>query len=231
MKRIIAKGEEVPFTVSEDGARRKIFLSGKEGPFALVSWMEPGIREAHYHPTDQFQVVLEGEADFPENKLKPLDVHYVDSRTPYGPFNIPREGTVHAVLRRNKVGIVFTKAPPSYGKMSDPKGRQLFALQAQMEWQEYARGVRGKITLGGDGKSPSIEIMRGKKDAEMMLPPAPDGEFVIFHTGKFAVDGEAVEGKYSILYFEGRENAPRITFENDDATLLVARYDRTAKAH
>ena len=149
---------------------------------------------------------------------------------PYGPFNIPREGTVHAVLRRNKVGIVFMDDPPSFGKTANPKGRQLFAIQHGTEWEEYAKDVRRKVTLGGNGKSPSIEIFRGKKGATVMAPPAPHGEFITFQTGKFTLDGEPLEGRYSIVYIEGEEGLPAITFDSEDATLIVARYDRPTRA-
>ena len=52
--------------------------------------MPPGATsDAHYHPVDQFQVVIEGSAVMAgEELMTPGTVHYTDKNTPYGPFTM-----------------------------------------------------------------------------------------------------------------------------------------------
>ena len=224
-KLYLVSGSEISQYVGQDGGKRKLLLNGEDGgPFAIMMQMPPGVVKPHYHPTDQFQVIMEGMTTYPDHVLKPLDIHYTDSRTLYGPFVVPSTGMTHAVLRRRKVGIVFMEDPPSYGSKSSKEGRQLYGLASSTPWEELG-DTRRKVTLGKDGEAPLIEVIEGRKGASIETGPAPFGEFLVFYKGTFSTEGRRVEG-VSLRFAETKDPTPKIVCETDGATVIVARYDR-----
>src|SRR5262249_20929678 len=56
-------------------------------PHAGLSIRDPGrVSRAHYHPGDQFQVVVEGKGKLGRHELAPYSVHFSRAYTPYGPL-------------------------------------------------------------------------------------------------------------------------------------------------
>jgi len=220
----LVDSREVTLEKNPGGTTRRLLLKAKDhGPYASISGNAAGntIR-AHYHPIDQFQVILEGSATYPEHTLGPLDVHYTDARTPYGPFTPGPHGLTQSILQRRGVGIVWMDEP---GRKPDPKGRQLFALMGEAEWEDIGDGFRRKVTLGKDGKGPGIEIVEGNKGTVFKAGPSPFGAFVLFQNGRFKTSDREIEA-YAVRFTEGTEETPPITFASDGARILVARYDR-----
>ncbi len=62
-------------------------LDGSEGP-ELVRLRAVGHEsDPHYHTGAQFQIFLDGYAQFPDFRLEAVAVHYTDHHVPYGPFS------------------------------------------------------------------------------------------------------------------------------------------------
>ena len=220
----LVDGRDVPFEKNPGGTTRRLLLKARDqGPYASISGNAAGNTvHAHYHPIDQFQVILEGSAAYPEHTLGPLDVHYTDARTPYGPFTPGPDGLTQSILQRRGVGIVWMDQP---GKKPDEKGRQLFALMSRAEWEDLGKGIRRKVTLGKDGKGPRVEVIEGKKGAVVETGASGFGEFVLFVSGRFKTSDREIEA-YAVRFTEGPGRTPPIVFASDYARILVARYDR-----
>src|SRR6202035_3109726 len=118
-----------------DPFKFKRLLSGEDnGPWAILSWEDPnGEIPSHYHPTDQFQVVLEGQASFPDHSFEVLDIHYADSRALYGPISMGKDGMMMAVLRRRKVGIVHMDFPVRKPALEE---RNLVGFAKKSKWEK-----------------------------------------------------------------------------------------------
>jgi len=225
-KLFLVQAKEVEPSLTPDNQKMKVMLTGNgSGPSAIVSWMEPRTIKAHYHPTDQFQVVLEGGATFPSHDVGPLDAHYSDSRTAYGPFTVHPSGMTCAILRRRKIGIVWMHDPPSFGSKRDKQGREFYGVAEKTRWENMSGGIRRKVTMGATGDGPVFEVIEGKKGSVIDTGPAPYGEYVIFYKGKFRTEGKEVES-YALRYAEGKGRTPQIVCESDGAMVLVAKYDR-----
>ena len=230
----LVNSKDVPLENTSPGISHRVLLgkkgaSNERGPHCHLTWYAPNIKvESHYHPTDQFQVVLEGGVRFPEHSVGPLGFHYVDSRALYGPFTTSEKGMVYAVLRRRNVGIVFSEPP---AKKPALEGRQLFGAPDNKPWIQVSEGVRRRFALvaHGDASSPSGEIWECEAGASFQTGPAPFGEFDIFYKGGFFTEGRLME-PYSVRYFESERPGPRIWSETDGSVVIVARFDRPALA-
>ena len=196
----------------------------------VITWQVPRLVKAHYHPTDQFQVFLEGETTFPDHKLFPLDAHYSDSKTPYGPFTVGPTGNTVALLRRRKVGFVDMDEPPSYGAGAIKDGKEVFFLASATSWEYVAKGVRRKVVGARDGKRPEFQILEGANGMVLETGSAPFGEFVIFCKGSFTTSRRDIES-YSVRYAEGDEPTPPITCKTEGATIISAKFYRPVPAN
>jgi len=229
-KIFLVEGRNVPYAVTQEGQKIQRFFPGDDGgQYMVITWQVPRLVKAHYHPTDQFQVFLEGETTFPDHKLFPLDAHYSDTKTPYGPFVVESTGNTVALLRQRKVGFVDMDEPPSYGAGANKEGKEVFFLASATKWENVGNGVRRKVTGAGDGKGPEYRIMEGAKGAVLQTGSAPYGEFVIFCKGSFTTSGRDIES-YSVRFVEGKEATPPITCRTDGATIISAKFYRPAPA-
>jgi hypothetical protein len=76
----------------------------------------------HFHPVDQFQIVVRGSATLGKHMLRAVAVHYTDAFTPYGPIVVQDEGMAFFNFRsRVDPGAEFM--PESRGRMPRLAGR------------------------------------------------------------------------------------------------------------
>src|SRR5258706_12810801 len=70
-------------------------------PSAYINRYDPGrTSSAHYHVNDQFQIIIEGKAEFGRHHVSPYCVHFSRAYTPYGPLQSDKEpGRAFLVLR------------------------------------------------------------------------------------------------------------------------------------
>jgi hypothetical protein len=80
------------------------------GPQVFVVEQSPNsIACAHFHPVDQFQVVVAGGGQLGRHDIAPYTVHYSNPYTGYGPIAAGSEGLSYVTLRR-----VADVHPPFY---------------------------------------------------------------------------------------------------------------------
>jgi quercetin dioxygenase-like cupin family protein len=94
-----------------------VLLSGPQG-FIVRRGSESGVLHVHYHPVDQFQVVVGGSGTFAGSHVGPGHVHYADSLQPYGPIDQGPDGLAFLTLR----------ATPNAGASFMPESRAELAL-------------------------------------------------------------------------------------------------------
>jgi rubredoxin len=63
-----------------------------DAPSAYLNQGDPGhFNSAHFHVTDQFQVVVAGKGKFGRHNVSPYYVHFSRAHTPYGPLQVDEE--------------------------------------------------------------------------------------------------------------------------------------------
>jgi hypothetical protein len=236
-RKYLVNGSEIPAAViqSSDNSPDRVgkisvkrLLNGDDGgPTVSFTSQAPGLlTQSHYHPIDQFQVMLEGEIDFEGELLKPMDIHYADARALYGPFSSGPAGATFAVLRQRKVGTVYMEKPGRTPALTD---RQYVGIARDATWEESRNGVRKSVLFGADGKSPLAEILECEKGASIQTGTAPFGEFNLFFRGTFETEGKTLES-YAIRYVEADTPTPSIRCLTDGGTIIVTRFDRPVLA-
>jgi hypothetical protein len=215
---------DLSYQPTKSGRMMRLF-SGEDGsPYAHITDLPAGhLSTSHYHPTDQFQIGIEGDAIYyPDYFVGPLDIHYVDSRALYGPFTAGPNGMKHMVLRRTKVGVVRQERPVTKPALED---RQLIGLERDFEWEGAGNGLRRKVLMGRDSNGPVGEIFECGKGAKIETGTAPFGEFAVFYKGTFETEGRVLDG-YALRYTESKQPTPPITSKTDGGIIVVAKYDR-----
>ncbi len=174
---------------------------GLEGrPHAIFARQPTGaVNEPHFHAERQFVVVLEGSMTFPKRPLTPIAVHYVDARTPYGPF-IGGPGMVMAVLRHKPAPITYMSEPEGR-KRRNIQGREFFAQSELLN--ESGGGPACKQLLGKDGEElPTALLWKYPPGASIPRGPAPFGRFSFLLEGT-ATLGQQTYGKQTLFFESG----------------------------
>lgn len=122
-------------------------------PMAFLVEQDPGsTANAHYHQSDQFQVVVGGHGTLGLHAVAPVTVHFTGAYTAYGPIRAGAEGVSYFTLRNG--------FDPGARFMTRPENRA--ALRSLPE-RRHREAVAGP--LPGDAGAP----------VETLLGPAPDG--------------------------------------------------------
>ena len=173
------------------GAAQTPFLGSRnepDAPHATLNEPDAGLlSSAHFHKTDQFQVVVRGKGRFGKHDLSPYCVHFARAYTPYGPINSDAgDGLTFFVMR----------AHHDPGSQHLPKERsQLEQVADRQPWQVTRRAVF-PASLSEDvllQAMPEISDDRGlaaytlsmKPGAEMRTPDPShgDGQYLVILKG------------------------------------------------
>ena len=103
----------------------------REGPQAFLVEQQPNITlRPHFHRVDQFQVVVAGGGKLGKEDLHPIDIHYSDAFTPYGPILAGAQGISFFTLRLvSDLGAQYM--PESRAKLERKAGRS-FAIKVDV---------------------------------------------------------------------------------------------------
>jgi hypothetical protein len=99
----------------------------KTGPQAfLVGRKDEGATfTPHYHPVNQFQVVLDGGGRIGKQPLAPGSFHYADANTPYGPIVTGPDGLEFMTVREQLTNVSVHMPGGRVG--AAPAGRNIVA--------------------------------------------------------------------------------------------------------
>lgn len=186
---------------------------------------------AHFHDEAQFQVVLEGNVEFPGHRLEAIAVHYSDPNTAYGPF-VAGPGFKFAVLR--------PRLAKGKGYMDDPKtrdgrnpyGREIFGISSEHHWRksdDLPATVQSKVLFGGEGKEgPAAQLWNCSPNSPMPGRAAPFGEYQILVEGSGQVEGKNVKPHF-MRYTVGDTPPAPVTAGPEGATWLILTFDQAAR--
>ncbi len=189
---------------------------GEGGPWGTcTSFPENTGSQAHFHTSSQFQFVISGSMDFPDEHIEAPAVHYTDHCVPYGPFTVSKD---HAMLilrpRRNRQ--IFT-TDPQIRKLVNRSGRTFVRQGDDVEWEgdPLNSGARRKVLVPG-----VAELVECPPDSGFASAPAAHGQYQAVYKGSIVVDGKSL-GYKSLRFVEGDEPPPPLQCGPEGATLIV----------
>jgi hypothetical protein len=186
----------------------KSLADGRDGGIRATLSVQPAGFEnpAHFHTTDQFQVILEGSVQFPSHALTAPAVHYSDAGTPYGPFVVGPDFKM-AILRYRAAEQIYMSDREGR-KRRNPLGREVFGQASDSDWApapEHGNGVERKWLCPAptaQRPGPVSELLRCAAGATVDLDPCAGGQYLVVYSGSvLAADGELVP--YSMRYTPG----------------------------
>jgi hypothetical protein len=217
----------------------KSLADGLDGGTRATLSVQPAgfVNPAHFHDSNQFQVVLEGSVEFPVHGLTAPAVHYSDSGTPYGPFVIG-SGFKMAVLRTRKAKQIYMSDREGR-KLRNPLGREIFGSAADIDWQPapgQPAGTEHKDLFAAHaGNRPRADLFRCPAGARITGVAAPHGQYHVVLAGAIVLaqaDGDEADGDlelapYSMRYSAGSEAPRSFTAGEQGATVLVVAFDNS----
>lgn len=206
----------------------KSLADGVDGGIRATLSMQPAgfVNPAHFHDSNQFQVVLEGSVKFPTHNMIAPAVHYSDHGAPYGPFVVGPDFKM-AIIRTRQAKQIYMSDREGR-KQRNPSGREIFGQASDVEWEPAADqpiGAEVKTLFAPAAVAgPSAELLRFPAGAEIKSKAAPHGQYHVVLDGTILLDGTEF-ASYSMRYSAG-ESAPRtLVAGSGGATVIVLTFD------
>src|SRR5882672_9375817 len=147
MSLVLAIDNIAPERVKYAGPGRKgstdtIFFEDKkrdtDDPTAFLVEYDPDRHSnAHYHPLDQFQILVQGKGTFGRHDISPYSVHFSRAFTPYGPLHSAKEGWAFLTLRSRSNGSKWT----DFEKLKHMPDRRPWQITKKIAFPPQASGV------------------------------------------------------------------------------------------
>jgi hypothetical protein len=152
----------------------------------LVQYTPGGTSKAHYHPVDQFQLLVGGEGTFGRHPISTYSLHYSRAYTAYGPLASPG-------------GWGFLTLRPRGNARSQRDFEKLKGIPNRRPWQ-----INTEVAFPAQGAQPVLQAMPEIRDDQglfagalsvpangSMMAPAPAGsvQYVVATRGSLIHDG------------------------------------------
>ena len=205
----------------------RVLLGGADdGPEAVHAYQPDSIAPPHFHLGAQFQLVLGGEAKYPDHTIKAIGVHYTDHNRPYGPFHCSSDYQ-HLVIHAKPAGQIDMRDPDAR-RQANPAGRQIVASAEDVEWEPApdVAGARRKVLIG-EPSGLRVELIEAPAGAETGAAPAPHGRYDVVVAGSATIGGKEIKNS-NLRYFQGDEAPGPMVCGPEGATIVLLQYDEDA---
>jgi hypothetical protein len=105
---IVVDLSKVPWTTHRGKYEIQVGLDGSQGPELVRARFSGREVEPHYHRAAQFQLLLDGNLQFPDFRMEGIAVHYTDHNVPYGPFTTSGRHDM-VVVHAKPAGVQYMK--------------------------------------------------------------------------------------------------------------------------
>jgi hypothetical protein len=197
-------------------------------PMAFLVEQDPGeVANAHFHQSDQFQVVVAGAGTLGTHAVRPVTVHFAGAFTAYGPIHAGTTGLTYFTLRNG----------------FDPGARYMLHGENRVALRAVPGRRHREAVAGPLGGSRSEVLLKPEPDGlaawryrvlqgESMRGPAPSegrGQHWLVVDGSVQCDGLAL-GPLSCAFVYPGDAPFTATAGPDGATLLGMQFPRRANA-
>lgn len=203
-------------------------LFGRSEPQAFVVRLGPqadGIR-VHFHPVDQFQLVVQGSGQLGGHELRPGSLHYADAFTPYGPITPGPEGIGFFTIRTvTDAGANYMpesrsslRASLASGASRDPQARRQFSFDL-LEEASTANGQWREIIGEPDGLSVQVVHLGPSEEVETPSVGAHGAFLAIVAGGLQGADG--FQGSGNLSWLDSPQQTPHTLKASELATVVA----------
>lgn len=219
-----AKGERVAnrdFFAAANGRERgartaDMPLAVQNKPWVFLTTRPPGnVIEPHFHEVPQYQIFVEGYGRIGKHAVQPIEVHYTDAYTPYGPIVASDAGLAFVTLRSKANNGGAHYMPQSRSMLARKAGR---ALTAHAEVGSGA-GSQELIPLTDDGVEALMLALQADESAVPKARGPNSGRFLLVLGGGLARDGQEF-GRYSCIFLAGDERPTELHAGSSGAQVL-----------
>jgi hypothetical protein len=205
-------------------------INGRQGPELVRARFSGREVEPHYHRAAQFQLLLDGNLQFPTFRMEGIAVHYTDHNVPYGPFTTSGPHDM-VVVHTKPAGVQYMKDAMRDAGLREEinrAGREIHCSAGDVEWQPVPshEGVRRKILLSLDG-GPSAEIVECAPEIELPAPAAPFGRYEFIVKGSACLNGSTL-GPETVRFVQSTGRATALRAGQEGVTLVVLTFDSDA---
>lgn len=185
-------------------------------PWVFLTSRPPGnIIEPHFHEVPQYQIFVEGHGRIGKHPVQPVEVHYTDAYTPYGPIVAGEEGLAFVTLRSKANNGGAHYMPRSRPMLARKAGR---ALTAHAEVGPSTRAGE-LIPAREDGVEASLVVLGAGRSTMPASDRANSGRFFLVLAGSLVADGEEL-GRYACGFVREDEVLPTLTAGEAGAQVL-----------
>jgi hypothetical protein len=227
---IVVDLSKVPWKTYQGKYEIQIGLDGSQGPELVRARFSGRKVEPHYHRAAQFQLLLDGNLQFPDFRMEGIAVHYTDHNVPYGPFTTSGQHDM-VVVHTKPAGIQYMKdavRDEALRKEINRTGREIHRSAGDIEWQPVPghKGLRRKVLFSQDG-GPAAEIVECPPGTELPGPAAPFGRYEFIVKGSACPNGSKL-GPETVRFVQGTEPPAALCSSEEGATFVVLMFDGDA---
>jgi hypothetical protein len=230
IQEIVVDLSKVPWKTYRGAYEIQVGLDGSQGPELVRARFSGREVQPHYHRAAQFQLLLDGNLEFPDFRMEGIAVHYTDHNVPYGPFTTSGRHDM-VVVHTKPAGVEYMKEAirdPRLRKEINRAGREIHRSAADVEWQAVPGhpGVRCKVLISED-RGPAAEIVECAPGIELPAPAAPFGRYEFVVKGSAYLNSSKL-GPETVRFLESTDRTEAMRAGPDGATFVVLTFDRDA---
>lgn len=219
------------------GWRSEYIGFSKDQPNLAQAWLlectPQRLLRPHYHGTDQFQVIINGEGSMGKHKLVPHLVHFSKAYTPYGPIIWSDKGLGLLTIRPRRDALGAPQfMPDSREKLAAIPGRKPWQLSAVVDYPEAdpARGLSPVACFSGE-KGLGVYTAKLKAGGSVVCPSPrdSDGQFILVMGGSLIYQNK-IYNAFSIAYITPDENAVTLKAGDQGLNFVVLNFPGTQAA-
>jgi len=227
---IVVDLSKVPWQTHRGKYEIQVGLDGSQGPELVRARFSGREVEPHYHRAAQFQLLLDGNLQFPDFRMEGIAVHYTDHNVPYGPFTTSGQHDM-VVVHAKPAGVQHMKdavRDAALRKEINRAGREMHCSAGEVEWQTVPghEGVRRKTLFSQDG-GPAAEIVECAPGIELPGAAAPFGRYEFVIKGSACLNGSEL-GPETVRFVQSTEPTAALCSGKDGATFVVLTFDSDA---
>ena len=172
----------------------------------------------HFHDTDQFQVFVDGSADFGKQRIDQLSIHYAGGHTPYGPIVTADEGAHYFTLR-----VAWDSGGKPMPESRDllKRGQQCHRMAEIDHDMDVGRDEVLPVEPDGLGAA-HYKLAAGASDT-LALDVDGGGQYALVLDGALDIKGESL-GKHSCVFRFPDEPPLKVQAGETGASVLLLQF-------
>lgn len=179
----------------------------------------------HFHPVDQFQVVVSGGGRIGKHPLHPGSLHYADADTPYGPIVAGPDGIAFFTLRVCPSNATHTM-PQSRSLLTRRAGRARYAdadTSTALGLDALSVAQVTDLLREDDGVAARLVRVPAFGAVEGLDPSSGLGQYYVVTAGGVLYDGVELP-RFSCLHVAPTEPQPRMSATLAGAEVIILQF-------